>query len=534
MSAEVAVPTPAPGSRPRPDSPVLCGAPFVAMEFDPFGNVQACCSNAIYPLGNVARQTLRDIWSGARATTLRDAMIDRDFSKGCIVCRHRLTFPDGEVPRDYYDYYAVDSLTPEWPQLLNFSLHNTCNLECIMCGADLSSKIRAKRTNLPPLPHVYPDRFFDEIRPFLEHCSGIDMAGGEPFLVREHREIWRVLHDVARPPIISITTNGTVWNDYVESVLDAFDTNICVSVDGVTPETFETVRQGASFAVVMENLERFRTYAAARGTHVFLSFSMVRQNWFELGAVLRFADERGIEVSVQTVIEPEFGVQRLPTPELELVVRALEAEGVELAPALTINRAAWDRQVLRLRTELHERAHGITRPPMMEPPAPGHATHVTNTILAIEAETPPAAVELARARREMAKWAEGGPVVEIELASTGRISRGDLAPILPAQGGTDAAAGGVGTGFAEVLDQIALALDASLWIGEEIVEPGRVIHTLWFGRGHEARHKEGLVVRLVSVASGSGGAIVVAAADRTLLPSPPRAATPVAIGSRTT
>lgn len=523
-------PAPATSSRPAPDSPVICGAPFVAMEFDPFGNVQACCSNAIYPLGNVGRATVQEIWTGARATTLRDAMVAGDLSKGCIVCRHRLTFPDGEVPRDYYDNFPVTSLTPEWPQLLSFSLHNTCNLECIMCGADLSSKIRSKRTDLPPLPHAYPDRFFEEIRPFLEHCTSIDMAGGEPFLVREHREIWRLLEDVANPPIISVTTNGTVWNSYVESVLDAFDTNLCVSIDGVTPDTFETVRAGASFTEVMANLERFRAYAEQRGTQVFLSFSVVRQNWFELGSVLRFADERGMEVSVQTVIEPEFGVQRLPTDELELVVRTLEAEDVDLAPRLTINRAAWDRQLLRLQTELHERRSGVVRPPMMEPPAPGHAAHVQAAVLAGGTDPGPAdAATEAQARADLERWAEAAPVVELALDPSGHLVRGDLSPLLPA--GSEPLELAAGCTFTDALHGIGPITGASLWIGEEIVEAHRVDHTLWYGRGHQARHKEGVVLRLLSWRTPTG-ATVLAAADLTTFPRPAAATTPVAISAR--
>ena len=69
--------------------------------------------------------------------------------------------------------------------------------------------------------------------------------------------------------------------------------------------------------------------------------------------------------NINFVIEPEFGVQRLPTAELEHVLRTLEAEDRTLAPKLHLNRDAWDRQLERLRDELAERRSGVVRPPLV-------------------------------------------------------------------------------------------------------------------------------------------------------------------------
>ncbi|MFM7068436.1 MAG: SPASM domain-containing protein, partial [Actinomycetes bacterium] len=168
------------------DRTPLCGAPFVAMEFDPFGDVQVCCANSLYPIGNVAESSLHEIWHGPRARAIRAALTDGDMSLGCSVCRYRLTFGHGDLARDYYDNFPLPELDsdgqPAWPHSLQFSLHNTCNLECVMCGADRSSKIRTRRSGLEPLPHAYGDAFFEQVVPFLEHAAIVDFSGGEPFL----------------------------------------------------------------------------------------------------------------------------------------------------------------------------------------------------------------------------------------------------------------------------------------------------------------------------------------------------------------
>ena len=130
------------------------------------------------------------------------------------------------------------------PQILGFSLNNTCNLACVMCGADASSRIRRK-VGLPTLERAYDDSFFEELVPLLEGCRWVDFRGGEPFLVREHHRVWDLMEEVHSTAPVSITTNATIWDERVESVLDRFDTSIVLSFDGVTENTFESVREGS-------------------------------------------------------------------------------------------------------------------------------------------------------------------------------------------------------------------------------------------------------------------------------------------------
>jgi MoaA/NifB/PqqE/SkfB family radical SAM enzyme len=507
---------------------VICRAPLVSLDFDPRGNVQVCCANSIYPIGNVVESTIRDIWEGGRARALRAAVAADDLSMGCMVCRHRIEHAGGEVPRDYYDDFTPDPTADLWPQLLSFSMHNTCNLECIMCGPDLSSKIRSRRAGLAPLPHVYDDRFFDELEPFLAHCVAVDMAGGEPFLVREHQRIWSMLEALDHRPKVSVTTNGTVWNDQVERVLDRFDTNICVSIDGTTRETFESIRTGASHAVVFENLERFRAYAESRGTGVFLSFSLIRHNWFELGSVLEFAEERDMGVSVQTVHETEFGVQHLPTAELQQVVDGLTAEDARLGGVLNRNLGVWNTQLDRLRVELAERGSPERRARIAVPPSPEGPTDIERSIVEWAAS---ATTTRGTVPASLVAWSGGGSgTVTLDMA--GRVIASDLEAALPASiqaDGFDAAA--TDRPFADVLRALELTTGASMWIGEEVVDPARLEHLLWFSLTHGVRDRDGLSLRLVSIVD-SDRVTVHAGVDAALWPGRDRQPVAVTIGSR--
>lgn len=498
------------------------------MEFDAFGDVQACCANALYPLGNVTRQTLREIWEGPRAERLRRALASGDLSYGCSVCRYRLRYGHGELAQQYYENFPLPDGEAAWPYSLQFSLHNTCNLACVMCGADRSSRIRTQRSHLAPLPHAYGDRFFEEIVPFLEHAGAVDFSGGEPFLVPEHGRIWDVLIDMDQRPLCSLTTNGTVWNARTERVLEHLDTHISVSVDGMTPETFEAIRVGARFEEVMANLDRFLAYTRERGTVLTMSWSLVRGNWHELGAAARFAEERAIQLKVQTVIEPDFGLQRLPTDELRAVVEALEAEGERLEQDLVLNRPMWEREVGRLREELALRALPGPRMLCAEPAAPGNVDHVVEVALAAGERLVPVArreAVVARSLADLARWCSNDRVVRFELDPTGRIVAGDLGVALPSTTavlGADREAS-----LASLLRAYESALDGLIWIVEEWPEPDRLVHTLSVGR--PVRDKVFLVVKLVTIATEEGVTILVAT-DDLLLPGDP-VGVPVSLGA---
>jgi molybdenum cofactor biosynthesis enzyme MoaA len=367
----------------------VCRAPLVTLEFDAFGDVQACCANALFPLGSVMTSTIDEIWHGPRIRTLRDALAQGDLSLGCSVCRHRLATSGAELPLEAYNSFPMPEGVPEWPHRLSFSLHNTCNLECVMCGADRSSKIRSRRAGLDPLPHRYGSRFFEQLVPYLRHASLIDFVGGEPFLVREHWRIWELLEELDVRPRCAVTTNATVWNDRVEHVLSVFPTDVFVSIDGCTRETFERIRVGASFDEVYRNLDRFRAYAAERGTYLAINWSFVRHNWRELPSMLRWAEERDLPVNVMTVIEPEHGVQRLPDEELDVVVATMDAWDVSLARDLDRNLAVWRRQLTMVRTERDRRRRNVPRQALMEPAAEVDLERIASTVLALADQPAP-------------------------------------------------------------------------------------------------------------------------------------------------
>jgi MoaA/NifB/PqqE/SkfB family radical SAM enzyme len=544
----------------------LCTAPYLVMDFDPAGNVQACCVNAMYPLGNVTRSSIREIWEGERARKLRRAIERDDLGYGCGVCRHRLEFDAGDPASWYYNNFPAAEPDPAWPWLMVFALHNTCNAACIMCGGDLSSKIRTGREGRAPLERAYGDRFFEELEEFLPHLGIAEFRGGEPFLVPEHFRIWDSLLRLDHRIPCNVTTNGTVLTRRVESLMDALPFSFVVSIDGSTQETLEAVRVGVAWEKLIANIPRLLDYTRERGTFFHLSTCALQQNWRELPDIFRIASYLGSPIAVQPVLDQRFGLHRLPTPELLEVARALEAETVELSTSLDPgNLAVWTDFTAWLDQELRQRDRGEPLR-IFEFPDPGNAEHlsavraravVLGSTVPTLAPTPAAAAPVAVAaptrrprawldrlvrhrpgtgpkasstdaptspaglleadrRAELEAWAPSGQVGTIRTDGSDRVVEAVLDPLgtldrpqLELIGGT----------FREAIDQIAGVLGAHVWIAEEAEGAGRIDHTLFF-TATEHRDKTGTVVRLISASDGDGGVTTLFALDRVMSDPP--------------
>jgi MoaA/NifB/PqqE/SkfB family radical SAM enzyme len=329
-----------------------CYAPFVSLFFATDGRVLACCKNGTYVLGHVRDQRLRDIWTGPQTAKLRDALRAYRFDLDCGFCEWEIgTGQHARATPLMFDEFPVASVEPDWPVQIEFEGSNTCNFECVMCNGDTSSSIRAKRDGLPPLPRAYGEDFFRDLRPFLPHLKRARFFGGEPFLTPESQRIWDMMIEDRLATECHVTTNGSQYNDRIERMLEALPFFLVVSIDGATKATVERIRVNCRFEQLIENIKRFQAYATRRRTSFHLAFCLMRQNWHEFGDLLLFAESLGVEVWVNTVVDPSFcSLYTLPPSEIERVLESLDEQSRTLAPYLIVNRATWEHTLEKLRS----------------------------------------------------------------------------------------------------------------------------------------------------------------------------------------
>ncbi|MFZ4432497.1 MAG: glycosyltransferase [Microthrixaceae bacterium] len=481
--------------RPGRHHPVdaACVAPWVALEFDPSGWVYACCANQQYPLGRIGTDRLADLWGGPRAQVLRDALSDWDFSVGCNSCQWHLEHGRMDPDAAVYDRYPVRGAAPAGPVAMTFALSNRCNLGCVMCTPELSSTLR-HRAGLEPLAPVYDDAFFEDLAPFLPGLRYAKFLGGEPFLIPEHHRVWDLMAEVGGPERMQVTTNGTIWNDRVEMVLDRFAVDITVSVDAVTPEAYEMIRVGADHAVVLANVVRFRDRCRAAGTEFRLCFCLMSTNWAELPGYLAWADELGAEVSVNVVSDPGLALHDLPVAELEAVRTAWS--GCEPAGLGASLAEVWRTQVDQLDAVLGERRAG-------RGPVPRQAAVAPCDLLA---GPPPGGAPEDRVteRRRLAAWGDGA-VAELELDGDGVVV---AVPAAHRRLGIDV--GLVGRPVTEVLRAVEQADGRPVWIVGADDRPGRTVRIVALSSGQPVRGGRGSIVRFVRTGGASDHVLLVA------------------------
>ncbi|MFN8790680.1 MAG: radical SAM protein [Bdellovibrionales bacterium] len=308
----------------------LCFAPFISLNFDQAGNVRACCYNVIHPLGKYPDQSIQEILNSSATSELREAIKRHDLTKGCYNCEQQL------LSQNYYSVHArhFDVLREELPRdlgqkplILEFEISNVCNLECVMCNGFFSSLIRKNREKLPPLPFVYDEKFVDELRPLWKNAMSARFLGGEPFLNSLYFKMWEDIVNENPSLSVSITTNATILTPKVKSILERLKPTLVISLDALTPKTYEQIRVNADYRAVRENIDYLLDYSRREGRGVDLAVCPMTVNWREIPLLFRWGQEQNLYVNLNTVLFPDhLSLRKLPKEELEKIIKEYSRE----------------------------------------------------------------------------------------------------------------------------------------------------------------------------------------------------------------
>jgi radical SAM protein with 4Fe4S-binding SPASM domain len=334
----------------------LCYAPDLQLSFSPNGDATACCISRSNVLGNVRTERLDDIWHGQRLRKFREMLRGYVFPPGCESCKWSLEAGNylGHPIRRYdFAKFRRDGIAVEeserWPAKLEFALSNKCNLGCIMCDGKFSSVLRAKE-GLPPLRPAYGDDFFEDLARYLPHARTLAFLGGEPFLQKECYRIWEMLIDMDVAIPCHVTTNGSIYDDRVERLLQNLPFDFSISIDGVTKETVESIRVNIKYETLMENVRRFNAYVRGRSDrhankrHPFLelNFCVMRQNWYQLADFFLLAEDMGAKVWAVLVNYPsECSLFSLPPEDFRRILTTLQRQTSMLEGKFGHNKDVW-------------------------------------------------------------------------------------------------------------------------------------------------------------------------------------------------
>ncbi|MBU0487586.1 MAG: radical SAM protein [Bacteroidetes bacterium] len=302
---------------------LLCHAPFQSMLFSQYGQVLGCFYNKRELIGRYPENSISEIIHGEKLARLRDHIRHNDLSYGCEECARNLVLENFySVGAWKYDYLAAKDTG--MPTSFDFQISNVCNLKCVMCSGEYSATVRVDREAAEPYRNPYDAEFLRQIREYLPHLREMSFTGGETFMIPVYYDIWEMIYEVNPSIRISITTNGTIFNEKVKQILEKLNFNITISVDSVQEDTYQHIRSNANLAKMLKNLDAFHEYTLRKGTTINVKACPMRQNIFQIHELVAFFSRKDIPLIFNTVLfPPDCSIWNEPASRLEEYIRFL-------------------------------------------------------------------------------------------------------------------------------------------------------------------------------------------------------------------
>lgn len=277
------------------DKPNFCILPWIHAATHSDGSVILCCVSANVRDLNLNKKTWQEIWNSEHFKSARLHMLDGKQFHACGACwkeesagirSHRQNenvYWSREIGEDVLNQLV--SATNQDGSInsdiitVDFRLGNTCNLQCIMCRPQDSSKwlqnaktlanelkTDAKwdwkyKSNLvlENFDWYKNQEFWDS---FYETCGNIRhiiFGGGEPLLIKEHKALIQELVKRGFSNNIEIRyhTNGTVLDeDMIELWTKFKKVEVMISIDGYK-DINDFIRYPANWSVIEKNLKLY-------------------------------------------------------------------------------------------------------------------------------------------------------------------------------------------------------------------------------------------------------------------------------------
>ena len=262
------------------DNESFCMLPWMHLHAFPDGRAYPCCfAQDKYPVGDLNKQSLKQVWDGDKMKQLRLRMLDGKKSTECMKCydQEKSGFFSLRLSSNKHFGHniglteatkqdgSVDFVMKYWD--IRFS--NLCNMACRSCGTWFSSnwyEDHKKITGSPP-PHAKimkvgrnTNDLWEQMLENFEHTEQFYFAGGEPILMEEH---YRILKELDKRKMYHVrliyNTNfsKTKFKDIdVFELWNKFDSvSVGASLDAEGPRA-ELMRKGTVWKDIVANRKR--------------------------------------------------------------------------------------------------------------------------------------------------------------------------------------------------------------------------------------------------------------------------------------
>jgi len=203
------------------------------------------------------------------------------------------------------------------PHFVDWAITAKCNLSCRHCrgfpegelSTETAKKLIAEITELEP--------------------GWVIIEGGEPLLRDDLFELLGLMRQ--RQLEVHLITNGMLLSPQIITALKQLGVRVMISIDGATPATYETIRNGANFERVVQSARS----CVKEGALEAINFTILKTNYTEIPGILELAASIGIPMVTFIGLKPcQNYTEELLTPEeygeaIRLTCQAAQKTGVE-------------------------------------------------------------------------------------------------------------------------------------------------------------------------------------------------------------
>ncbi len=199
------------------------------------------------------------------------------------------------------------------PPSAEIELTNRCNLACVQCLRSLGLK-----------PYTLGDMSFDTYKIILAqfpYLMNLSLNGfGEPTMHKQFCEVVEYTRKERPWCKIGIYSNGMLIDENkAEQLIHCGLTELNISIDAATSDTYKRVRRGGKLEVVHENIKRLveiKKQSKLDLPLIGINFVMLNENEGELVPFIEQAAEFGVDfINCITYASYNWGFQNRRTPE---------------------------------------------------------------------------------------------------------------------------------------------------------------------------------------------------------------------------
>lgn len=289
-------------------SDTFCVLPWIHFATRPNGDMRLCCSsnasgagenhtvglvkNEVGTPANFGKETPMSAWNNEYMRDVRLTMLNEQIPASCTKCFEEeskgvvskrmwetgtwVMNNDIDIP-ELVKQTQEDGTIPEKLVYLDLRLGHTCNLKCVMCSPHDSSQWVAEHKKIFPIFkhdslksqmswerkefnnfwHENPD-FWAEMYKQIPNIKQVYFAGGEPLMIREHKQfIEEIINQGYQDKILlRYNSNGILVDDEIIELWKKFKTvKFAVSLDAVGDRNYY-IRYPTDWDVVVKNLHK--------------------------------------------------------------------------------------------------------------------------------------------------------------------------------------------------------------------------------------------------------------------------------------